>query len=108
MSEGYTALLISFGIILLIGFFIPVCLSGFVPDEINENSFISDFTDHAVSGWSFAGITINPFNWFGDNIKEFTIDQLTAFSYIPNTIAIPLLLISLISLIYGAVKLILP
>lgn len=112
----WTPLYISLGIVFVVGFFIPMLVTGFVPEgQTNPNSFISGYVDFvengftagevALFGWTvFEGINFNPFSWLGDTFHNFYLSQLQAFSFIPNVIAVPLLFISFIGVVYTVIK----
>lgn len=54
-------------------------------------------------------ITISPVTWlwFGnDKVTSFVVDQLTLMTYIPNSVLIPILIILLVTMIYGIISLI--
>jgi hypothetical protein len=97
MGEGYTAIIVCLSIVFIIGFVLPFCLAGFIPESSYNHGQISNRLSSESSG-----------QLFPSEAKSFFQTQIAVFRYIPSEIAIPLLIIVLVSLIYGVVKLILP
>lgn len=104
-------LYISLGILFVLGGLIPILISGFVPDgEYNNEAFITPIRDFVENGIDIdlplvPDITFSPFGWFGDDIQEYIVDKYNAFTYVPDLIAIPLLIIMLIGFFYTIIKL---
>lgn len=113
----WTPLYITLAILFLIGGLVPAIISGFVVEgQYNQDSFIAPFIDMVengftiaqieVWGWTiFDGIDFNPFSWFGSSVQDFIITQLSAFSYIPTAISVPLIIFCLVGLFYSIIKL---
>jgi hypothetical protein len=97
MGFGWGALLTGLGIIFLVGFIIPLLVSPFVATgEYNHDSFISPII-------SFIG---GNENMSAETTQGFIVTQLNAFSYIPDVVAIPLLILSLVLIIYSFIPLV--
>lgn len=116
-SGDWFPLYLSLIILFLLGGLIPLIIQGFVSEGIyDESSFIAPlinvvdngFTiaDITLFGWNiWDGINFNPFDWFGADFNSFIINQISAFTFIPNYISIPLLIICILGLIYTLIKL---
>jgi hypothetical protein len=110
----YTPLYISLGIIFIIGFIIPLSIGEFVDNsQPNPNSYVSSISDFVDTGFTisifgFFSFDINPFSLFGNGFKSFLVSQLNAFSYIPNVISIPLLIIILVGLVVSLITIFKP
>lgn len=111
MAGGnYGALVLALGLLFVVAFIVNVVIVPFVPvGEYNQDSIISPMIDFMNDGITVGGITIlNPFNWLGADVKAFIIAQFSAFSYIPNIVSIPLLILIIVLFVYGIVKLATP
>jgi hypothetical protein len=115
MGSGgdYGGIVIALSILFVIGFIVPLCISPFVESgEYNQNSIAVPFIDFIENGVGMDWVpivpdfSINIFGIFGDGFQNFMVSQLEAFSYIPNIVAIPLLLFSFILFVYSIIKLI--
>jgi len=115
MGSGgdYGGIVIALSILFVIGFIVPVCISPFVATgEYNYNSIAVPFIDFVANGvpmnWVplVPNFSINIFGIFGDGFQDFMVSQLEAFTYIPNLVTIPLLLLSFVLLVYSIIKLI--
>jgi hypothetical protein len=97
MGFGWGALLTGLGIIFLVGFIVPLLVSPFVSvGEYNHDSFIAPII-------SFVG---GSENMSASTSQGFISTQLNAFSYIPDVVAIPLLILSLVLIIYSFIPLV--
>jgi hypothetical protein len=99
VGGGGTSLLIGLGILLSVGFIFPLILSPFVESgTYNSDSFIAPLID-------FFGSSTNIFHLM-PGFQSFMVSQLEAFTYIPNVVAIPLLIISLVLIVYSLIPLV--
>lgn len=113
MSE-YIPLYISLGLIFIIGGFIPLIISGFIDvSEPSSDSFIASISDFIDTGFTipifgFFNLSINPFGLFGEGFEDILISRLNAFSYLPNSISIPLLILILVGFVISLITIIKP
>lgn len=111
MAEGGGLVVSGLLILFIIGFIVPLVISDFADEgTYNQNSYAVPMINFVENGFQFTlpvigTKTINFFNWFGDSFKTFVISQVSAFTYIPNAVSIPLLILSFVMLIYGILKL---
>jgi hypothetical protein len=97
VGSGYGGLIVGLGIMFLIGFIVPLIISPFVEEgSYNHDSFISPLVDT---------LSVGPFA-IDSNILSFMTTQLEAFTYIPDLVAIPLLILSLVLIIYSLIPLV--
>lgn len=104
------------GIILLLGFLFPLITEGFVDKEsIQPTGLMNDTIDFFDNGYNFTinlpilpdvdGTLPSP---VPSSMREPLVERLTYMSLIPNTILIPLLILSLLGIIWSIVKFVLP
>lgn len=117
MSDGWKPLL--FGIILLFvfGVAVPAFLSDFAIEANPENEgYLSSFIDFMdggipIAGANLLGVPLPDFtipNLFGKvfpNVNAWMVTQVQGFQLIPPILSIPLIIITLMLIIYGIVKL---
>lgn len=99
-----------------VGLIVPMLVSPFIPvGEFNQDSVVASVISTARYGYNLTWYgpfdidivyaNVNPFSWFGDKAQEFMISQFSAFSYIPNYIAIPLIILIILGFTYTVFKL---
>lgn len=99
-------LYISLMLIITLGIFIPFVVSSVIDVDPNEvDGILGGFIDLVENGVSFFAFSINPFNILGETLKEYLINNIAVFYYIPNIILIPLILMITVGIFYSFVKL---
>lgn len=107
----WTPLYISLIILFVIGLVIPALMSHFVTEgSYNYDSFVAPLIEVMEDGFDITlfwiyDTNINPFLWFGVSFRDFLVDQMSAFSYIPSYFSLPLIFIVIAGIIYSIVKL---
>ena len=101
----YVPLYITLGLIFIIGVGIPLMVSDFVDtSETVPDSAISPLVDLVENGISIFTFNINIFGFLGDTLQNALVDYLTIFSYIPDLILIPLIIIMIVGIAYTFIK----
>jgi hypothetical protein len=111
MAGGnYGALLLAFGLLFAVGFIVNIVVVPFAPiGEYNPDCVLTPLLNFVDDGITAGGVTVvNPFNWLGDGVHDFIVSQFSAFTFIPNIVSIPLLIIIFILLVYGVIKIVAP
>lgn len=110
MGMGYGGLLIGLGILFAVGFIVPLMISPFVPEgAYNPSSIAVPLIDFVANGINMDWVpllpdfNINIFGIFGIDVQDFMISQVEAFTYIPNAVSIPLLVLSFALMIYSVI-----
>lgn len=116
MSEG-NPLIISLIFLFTIGLILPLSISPFIePQSYNHESIISPIVTFITLGIptpnsieSILGLGdghTDVLGWLPSIIKQFIISQFSAFTYIPDLLAVPLIILFTISFGYTILKLI--
>lgn len=112
MSDWFPMYL-SFGIIFSLGIVLPLVLFPFTSNTINQNSILSPLIDFIDNGVDIEvplivttkHVKFNPYDIFGQTIKNSIVSYLSVFSFIPIIIVLPLVVIVFFGYIYTIVKL---
>lgn len=115
MGGNYVPLYIFLGLLIFIGIAIPLILGDLIETEnINQNSFSAPIVDVITNPINieiplvslFVGATdINIIDWFPQSIQESIKSYAIKLTYVPDVIAIPAMIIMLISLIWAVLML---
>lgn len=102
--------------ILVIGFFLNVFIAPHLDTtEPVTGSVLANFSNHVENGWEVTSvpvigtITVNPVSWLWlgiDGVTDFMVEQLNILTYIPDTIALVIIVLSILGLAYSVVTLI--
>lgn len=104
MSD-YKPLYLSLGMIFVVGILLPFMISSFIDlNNVEVSGIVTPIIDLVENGVSIFTFSINPFNIFGETIKNSIIDYLKYFSLIPDLIIIPYVLITLFGIFYTFIK----
>ena len=116
---AFKPILFSVILVLVLGTFLTLFVAPFVDtNDPNENSsiyFVADFFDNGISiSWDvpiFGEIStqFDPIGIFfseSNSIRIFIVDKINLMTYIPDVVIIPLMILVLMSLIYGVVAII--
>lgn len=113
MSGRLTALYVFIGLLLIVGIFIPLLTEGFINSSIpNENSVAYGLIDFFITSHKFTFLWVGPaietnlIFWLPDTLKDYVIKSFISFTYVPDLIMIPIMLIMALSLIYVVITLI--
>lgn len=115
----YVPLYISFGILLIIGVFLPLIASSFIDFEVIElsgflgsmDTLIREGINLDVFDVTFFGIDLgipnfDIFGMLGETIRDYFSNLLVTFSVIPVIILIPLISLMMVGFVYTIFKLI--
>lgn len=113
MAEGgYNSLV--FGIIMLVlfGGIVPLMLIQFTTPQEDYDGYLAPVINFVQDGITFdipifGELSLNIFSFLG-NFQDYLVTLLQGYSLIPAVLGIPIILITMASLLYGGVKLILP
>lgn len=113
-GEGrLTALYVFIGLALIVGAFIPALIGAFedttMPNtESGVYGLISFFTEsHSFSLlWVGPEVETNVILWLPDSAESYLISSFNAFTYLPDVLSIPLMILMALSLLYVVITLI--
>ena len=116
---NYIPLYIFLGLLLGIGVLLHLFISPIInTEEADVTSVIYPFIDFFTEGIQLDfpvinifgfnlmnGIDLDFFFWLPDNARNAMISYFNIFTYIPNLISLPIMIIMIVSLVYTIIKL---
>lgn len=107
-SPSFTPLLLGFGLIIVLGFFIPLLTIDTTDiSTISPNSTLINFTidkiNASLSIPFFPNATLTSSDVYGEEFVTYMVNYLKAISLIPSWILIPLSLIIILLISYGLI-----
>lgn len=112
----YIPLMLSVGVILILGVMLPFAVSPFIEvDDLETTGLLNSTIDLIDDGITIGGLTIfgltlydgvsiNPFNVLGGG-KDYLVENMIYLSIIPEYILFPLIIMCLLGIAYTLIKL---
>lgn len=113
--SNFKPILVTVLCIFVVGLFLNIFISPFVDSTgVVEDSILEGFIDFIEDGWTISipvigEITMSPVTWFWfgiDAVTDFVVEQLTLLTYIPDTIALILIIIGILAMAFSVVTII--
>lgn len=102
----YVPLYITLGMLFCIGVLMPLTISDFVDTEtIETESILNPLIDVVEEGVGIFTFNLDIFGFLGETLRGALVDYLTIFSFIPEIILIPLIIIMITGIVYTIIKL---
>lgn len=108
--SNYVPLYVFLICLLVVGVGLPLFIGPFVDvSSYDSDSIIAPFITFldqglSISFFGLGSFDLNVFFWLPQFAKDYMLNYLNTFSYIPNVLAVPLMLIMFISLSYTIIK----
>lgn len=112
MADAWKPVLVALAILFLVGFLLPLMVQDYITDEtFQPQGVTADVINFVDQGTNFTipipaapdlQFNFNIFSIFGDSVKDFVVQQFSAFVLIPNYIAIPLAILFIFSIVWIA------
>lgn len=101
--------------ILIVGFFLNIFISPYVDTTSPvSGSILANFSSSIENGWSInlpiiGSVSANPVSWLWlgiDGVTDFIVEQLNIMAYLSNSIAMIIIILSILGLAYSIATLI--